>query len=103
MFSLAAAALFALLSWAITVFYRGLSFFSLFTEGRPFAAQLLVGLVLGVAVAGLIAALLLRGRPFASLRAFLTGILASLRPTKLDIVTCPLAARSEERPPAGRT
>lgn len=77
-------------------FYREQSFLALFTEGRPFATQVGVGLLLGVVVAGLIAAVLLRSRPTAPLRDFFREIFANLRPTKLDIVVFSLVSGFSE-------
>ena len=97
---IAAAAFFTLLALAITVFYRGVPFDSLLTEGRPGLVQAVAGLVIGAGLAAVIAFIILwptrpEGR-LASLRTFLAAILARVRPTSLDIVAVSLLAGFSE-------
>ena len=96
----AAAALLTLLAWAITVFYRGIPFTMLFTEGKPLAVQVAIGSVGGGALAALIAGIILRPAPStarrAALRTFLATILRRVRPTTFDILAVSLLAGFSE-------
>lgn len=95
-FSLGAAAFFLLLSWVITVYFRGQSFPSLFTSGRPLAEQLILGLLLGVELAVYVALIVGKMRAFARLRTFFGKIINQVRPRGFDMVVVALAAGLSE-------
>jgi uncharacterized protein len=95
-FSLAAAAIFSLIAWVVTVRFRGQTFQSLFTAGRPLATQILIGLVAGLALAFAVVLLLLKAPLFARLRDFIRSILAQLRPTGFDMLLVSLLAGFSE-------
>lgn len=95
-FSLAAAVVFSLVACVVTVYFRGQTLRALFTAGRPLATQILVGLVVGVALALFVVALLLKAPFLARLRDFIRSILGQLRPTGLDMVLVSLLAGFSE-------
>ena len=95
-FSLAAAAFFLLLSWVITVFFRGQSFFSLFTSGKSLTEQILLGLLLGVELAIYVALIVGKTRAFARFRNFLRGMFSRVRPSGLDMALVSLGAGLSE-------
>ena len=91
-FSLAATAIFLLLSWVITVYFRKQSFGDLFAASRPITTQILLGLACGIAVAALVIPLLLKAGWLARLRNFIRDILAQIRPTGFDLLLVSLLA-----------
>lgn len=91
-FSLAATAIFVLLAWVITFYFRQQSFNALFTTGQPLAAQIILGLLLGIIIAIPIILILLKASLFARLRDFIRGILKQIRPTSFDLILVALLA-----------
>lgn len=96
-FSLAAAALFVLLSWLIIVFFRQQSFFQLFAAGESMTKQVLSGLLLGCELAVIVAFIIVKWRWLARFRQFLERILIRVRPRTFDMALVALfAGLSEE-------
>jgi uncharacterized protein len=91
-FSLAATAIFVLLAWVITVYFRQQSFNALFTTGQTYTAQIILGLLLGIVIAVPIILILLKASLFARLRDFIRGILDQIRPTGFDMILVALLA-----------
>lgn len=95
-FSLAAAAIFSLVACVVIVYFRGQTLRALFTAGRPLSTQILIGLVVGVAVALAVVLLLLKAPFFARLRDFIRSILSQVRPTGFDMLLVSLLAGFSE-------
>ncbi|MDT4897746.1 MAG: protease family protein [Acidobacteriota bacterium] len=91
-FSLAATAIFALLAWTITVYFRKQSFYALFTTGQTFTAQIILGLLLGIIIAASVVLILLKASFLARLRDFIREILKQIRPTGFDMILVALLA-----------
>lgn len=95
-FSLAAAAFFLLLSWVITVFFRGQPFLSPFTSGKSLTEQTLLGLLLGAELAVYVALIVGKTRALAPFRNFLRGIFSRVGPRGPDMALVALAAGLSE-------
>jgi CAAX protease family protein len=91
-FSLVATAIFALLAWTITVYFRRQSFNALFTTGQTYTAQIILGLFLGVVIAVAVVPILLKASFLARLRDFIRGILDQIQPTSFDLILVALLA-----------
>jgi membrane protease YdiL (CAAX protease family) len=95
-FSLSAATVFAVLSWAIIVFYRRLPFLSVFDGGMSVGTQALIGVLAGSVLGGLIAILVMRERALAPVRVFIHAILVRVQPGVVDVLIVSCAAGFSE-------
>src|SRR5215216_3660812 len=91
-FSLVVATIFTILFLIITTYFREQSLSSVFATGQPPATQMILGLLLGSAIAVLIFFIFLKAPVFAHLRNFFREILDRIRPTGSDILMVALFA-----------